>query len=245
MPASPPRERKRRTRRLILIGSVIKKMADRDSRTQLWLLHALHQDLERTQDRELFDLDPKPENGKAPPETPPPKPPPPLPGWRPHHLKTGAWGSIYLGDTSTLTPELVGTRITVQSKDGQSWTTTVTAVLDRSSEQVIVTNSGRPEDTLSQTRNEDPEILVRQAAEQGDASTQYTLGLGYANGRGVVQDYVQAHKWINLAASRTYRRSAGLPTRERRTGKADDCFTSRQSPALGAGMATEKPGNYL
>ena len=139
------RERKRRTRRLILIGSVIKKMADRDSRTQLWLLHALHQDLERTQDRELFDLDPKPENGKAPPETPPPKPPPPLPGWRPHHLKTGAWGSIYLGDTSTLTPELVGTRITVQSKDGQSWTTTVTAVLDRSSEQVIVTNSGRPE----------------------------------------------------------------------------------------------------
>ena len=56
---------------------------------------------------------------------------------------------------------------------------------------------------MSQTRNEDPEILVRQAAEQGDASTQYTLGLGYANGRGVVQDYVQAHKWINLAASRT------------------------------------------
>ena len=140
-------ERKRRTRRLILIGSVVKKMADQDSRTRLWLLHALHQDLERTQDRELFDLDPKPENGKAPPETPPPKPPPPtppLPGWRPHHLKTGAWGSIYLGDTSALPSDLVGAHIAVQSRKGQSWTTTVTAVLDRSSEQVIVTNSGRP-----------------------------------------------------------------------------------------------------
>ena len=138
-------ERKRRTRQLILIGSVVKKKADQDSRTRLWLLHALDEDLDRPQDRELFDLDPKKENGKAPPETPPQKPPPPpLPGWRPHHLATGAWGSIYLGDTSILPPDLVGARITVQSKDGQAWTTTVTAVLERSSEQVIVTNSGRP-----------------------------------------------------------------------------------------------------
>ena len=137
-------ERKRRTRQLILIGSVVKKKADQDSRTRLWLLHALDEDLDRPQDRELFDLDPKKENGKAPPETPPPKPPPPLPGWRPHHLATGAWGSIYLGDTSILPPELVGARITMQSKAGQSWITTVTAVLERSSEQVIVTNSGRP-----------------------------------------------------------------------------------------------------
>ena len=137
------RERKRRTRRLILIGSVVKSKADQDSRTRLWLLQALDEALERTQDRELFDLDPKKENGKAPSETPPQKPPPPVPGWRPHHLKTGAWGSIYLGDTSALPSELVDAHITVQSKDGESWTTTVTAVLERSSEQVIVTNSGR------------------------------------------------------------------------------------------------------
>ena len=153
-------ERKRRTRQLILIGSVVKKKADQDSKTRLWLDQALDEDLDRPQDRELFDLGPKKENGKAPPETPPLKPPPPptppptpppLPGWRPHHLKTGVWGSIYLGDTSILPPDLVGARITMQSKDGQSWTTTVTAVLDRSSEQVIVTNSGRPQSTLSQT----------------------------------------------------------------------------------------------
>ena len=68
----------------------------------------------------------------------------PLTGWRPHRLDNGDWGSIYLGDPSGLPPKLVGARITVQSKAGQSWTTTVTAVLDRSREQVIVTDSGWP-----------------------------------------------------------------------------------------------------
>ena len=68
----------------------------------------------------------------------------PLPGWRPHRLNTGDWGAIYHGDTSTLPTELVGAHITVQSRKGQSWTATVTAVLDRSREQVIVTDSGRP-----------------------------------------------------------------------------------------------------
>ena len=68
----------------------------------------------------------------------------PFPGWRPHRLDNGDWGSIYLGDTSALPSDLAGTNITVKSRDGQSWTTTVTAVLDRRSEQVIVTDSGRP-----------------------------------------------------------------------------------------------------
>ena len=68
----------------------------------------------------------------------------PLPGWRPHRLDNGDWGSIYLGDASALPSELVGANIIVQPRNGQSWTTIVTAVLERSSEQVIVTDSGRP-----------------------------------------------------------------------------------------------------
>ena len=36
-----------------------------------------------------------------------------------------------------------------------------------------------------------------------------------------------------------YRESGGPPISERQTGRADDCFTSRRSPAVGAGMATE------
>ena len=143
-------ERKRRTRRLILMGSYLEHVTGDDPGKRDSLMKGLDDFLERDRDRQLFDLPLKEkENGKAPPETPPPKPPPPpapppLPGWRPHHLATGAWGSIYLGDTSVLPSELVGARITVQSKGGESWSTTVTAVLDRSSEQVIVTNSGRP-----------------------------------------------------------------------------------------------------
>ena len=68
----------------------------------------------------------------------------PLPGWRPHRLDNDEWGSIYLGDTSVLPSELVGLTIVVQSRTGQSWNTTVAAVLDRNSGQVIVTDSGRP-----------------------------------------------------------------------------------------------------
>ena len=68
----------------------------------------------------------------------------PLPGWRPHRLDNGDWGSIYLGDTAALPSELVGLTIVVQSRSGQSWTTTVTAVQDRNSDQIIVTDSGRP-----------------------------------------------------------------------------------------------------
>jgi hypothetical protein len=37
------------------------------------------------------------------------------------------------------------------------------------------------------------------AAEQGDSYAQYYFGLMYFQGRGVPQDYVQAHMWFNLA----------------------------------------------
>ena len=40
----------------------------------------------------------------------------------------------------------------------------------------------------------------RQAAEQGYAEAQYNLGIMYA--RGDPEDYVQAHMWLDLAASR-------------------------------------------
>ncbi|MDP6417655.1 MAG: sel1 repeat family protein, partial [Gammaproteobacteria bacterium] len=39
------------------------------------------------------------------------------------------------------------------------------------------------------------------AAEQGIAGAQYNLGNAYANGRGVIQDNVYAHMWLNIAAS--------------------------------------------
>jgi TPR repeat protein len=38
-------------------------------------------------------------------------------------------------------------------------------------------------------------------AEEGDALAQYNLGVMYANGQGVPQDYIQASMWVNLAAA--------------------------------------------
>lgn len=40
-----------------------------------------------------------------------------------------------------------------------------------------------------------------QFAEQGHAGAQLNLGLMYRSGKGVIQDYVLAHMWFNLAAS--------------------------------------------
>jgi len=51
--------------------------------------------------------------------------------------------------------------------------------------------------------------LCRKAAEQGYAPAQSSLGVLYFRGEGVPQDYVQAHMWFNLAASR-------LPSGEKR-----------------------------
>ena len=42
----------------------------------------------------------------------------------------------------------------------------------------------------------------RIARGQGHADAQYVLGAMYGNGTGVPQDYVNAHMWFNLAASR-------------------------------------------
>ena len=42
----------------------------------------------------------------------------------------------------------------------------------------------------------------RCAADQGNVHAQYLLGLLYDRGQGVPLNYVEAHKWLNLAAAR-------------------------------------------
>ena len=41
---------------------------------------------------------------------------------------------------------------------------------------------------------------IRRVAEQGDVKAQFSLGLAYAAGNGVLQDYAEAAKWFRLAA---------------------------------------------
>ncbi|MBY6069022.1 SEL1-like repeat protein [Leisingera aquaemixtae] len=43
--------------------------------------------------------------------------------------------------------------------------------------------------------------LFLAAAERGDTEAQHQLGLLHIKGQGVAQDYVQAHKWLNIAAA--------------------------------------------
>lgn len=45
-------------------------------------------------------------------------------------------------------------------------------------------------------------VWYRRAAAQGDIGAQVALGVASAQGIGVVQDYVEADKWFNIAASR-------------------------------------------
>jgi hypothetical protein len=44
--------------------------------------------------------------------------------------------------------------------------------------------------------------LFRELAENDNGDAQYDLGVLYANGRGVPQDYILAHMWLNLSAAK-------------------------------------------
>ena len=61
-------ERKRRTRRLILIGSYIEHVTQTDPHSLERLMKGLDDFLERDRDRELFDLAPKKENADGNPD---------------------------------------------------------------------------------------------------------------------------------------------------------------------------------
>ena len=51
-------------------------------------------------------------------------------------------------------------------------------------------------------------VQLMQLAEAGEADAQFILGRMFGGGEGVLQDYVEAHKWYNLAASRGQRMAA-------------------------------------
>ena len=89
------KQRKIETRRKILAGAWVLHRSERDPAERQRLIQGLDGFLAHPRDRELFDLPPHKENEKDTPDT---ATAPtvaaaadPLPGWRPHHLKTGAW----------------------------------------------------------------------------------------------------------------------------------------------------------
>lgn len=53
------------------------------------------------------------------------------------------------------------------------------------------------------------------AAEQGNESAQVNLGVMYAKGRGVRQDFARAYMWFNLAAAASSGDSRNTATKKR------------------------------
>jgi TPR repeat protein len=86
--------------------------------------------------------------------------------------------------------------------------------------------SGIVPSSTSDQLGQDYAALVN-SAEHGDATAQYNLAVMYDTGRGVLQDYVTAHKWYNLAASHyaTWEANIGASATRSR-----DRLTARMTP---------------
>ena len=124
-------ERKLRTRRLIVLGSLMEKEYPPSV-----LLEKLDHALDRDQDRALFGLPPR---SPAGPDRTPPAAFAPLKGWRPARLPDGSWGNLYTGSNAEALPQkLQGLTISVRTRSGDTWDSTVTAVVERSPDRVMV-----------------------------------------------------------------------------------------------------------
>jgi TPR repeat protein len=60
-------------------------------------------------------------------------------------------------------------------------------------------------------------VWWRRAADQGNVVAQHNLGVMYANGRGVPQNYAEAYKWWSLAAAQGYAKA--VTNRDRLLGR--------------------------
>ena len=80
-----------------------------------------------------------------------------------------------------------------------------------------------------QATRADAQALAKSAA-NGDMKTQYLLGISYARGTGVPQDYALAHEWFRKAASRGYAKAQiflGVMSEQGR-GTAQDYVEARR-----------------
>ena len=100
------------------------------------LLSKLDRSLDRDQDRALFGLPPKFPAGA---DRTAPSPSTPLVGRRPGRLPDGSWGSLYAGPNPEALPQnLIGLTITVRARSGNSWDSTITEVVERSPDRILV-----------------------------------------------------------------------------------------------------------
>ena len=140
-------ERRRRTRRLILMGTLLEHQVSQSEDALSELLRDLDDFLKRDRDRELFDLpplaDPDPASPAPAPDLAPPLPElPPLRGWTPERLPDGDWGARHSAP-GKLPTDLEGATIEIKTRGG-ALIHTVVEVLHRDAESVLVRDTGKP-----------------------------------------------------------------------------------------------------
>lgn len=110
------RERKRRTRRLILYGTWVQRNIKVDALLKARVTADLDTETPRAADRHLLGLDPLPSPDSEP-----------IPGFSPAKLPDGSWGARFDGDPAKLPAKIVGRRIRIRAKSsGNTWEGTVT-----------------------------------------------------------------------------------------------------------------------
>ena len=68
----------------------------------------------------------------------------PLAGWRPCKLDDG-WGAVLDGpDVAVLAEDPRGTLVSITDSRGGSWTATITEVVSRNQQRIVVRDTGRP-----------------------------------------------------------------------------------------------------
>ena len=123
-----------------------------------WVRSTLRAELKRKRPGRLVAAARRPPVPRAPePTSPsqPAEPPPadPLPGWQPSQLPDGEWGARHFSPRS-LPEDLVGQRILVTTRGGESWTATVLELIHRDARLVQVRHSGKPAADRSHSRRE-------------------------------------------------------------------------------------------
>ena len=144
-------DRKRRTRRLILLGAYLDRRMDTDAALKAEVMASLNESLQHDRDRALFGDDLRPTSSDAPAAPAAALDPdphsPPTEGWTPRQLDPGVWGAALDGApvaALSASDQLRGTPIRVTDRRGDTWTTTVQDVVSRHDTEIVVTTSGRP-----------------------------------------------------------------------------------------------------
>jgi peptidoglycan hydrolase-like protein with peptidoglycan-binding domain len=85
--------------------------------------------------------------------------------------------------------------------------------------------------------------VIAPLAESGDAQSQYLYGRMHATGDGVLQDFIEAHKWLNLAAARGVR--AARTERDRVAGSMTAAQIAQAQAAARNWKATPRPSSAV